>query len=88
MRPPADEPHIAAHAFSSHQRGSVMKSNLCGCFYCLELFLPTEICEWTDAGDTAMCPKCGIDSVIASEAGYPLTREFLGRMQEHWFWSH
>jgi hypothetical protein len=34
---------------------------------------------------SAMCPKCGIDSVIGSRSGYPITIEFLGRMKERWF---
>jgi hypothetical protein len=34
---------------------------------------------------SAMCPKCGIDSVIGSRSGYPITIEFLTRMKERWF---
>lgn len=34
---------------------------------------------------TALCPRCGIDSVIGSPSGYPVTPEFLGRTREHWF---
>jgi acetone carboxylase gamma subunit len=36
-------------------------------------------------GRTAVCPRCGIDSVIGSAAGYPLTREFLSAMEQYWF---
>jgi hypothetical protein len=39
-----------------------------------------------DEGDgTALSPECGIDSVIGSASGYPVTLDFLRRMQEHWF---
>ncbi len=68
-----------------------MSSSLCGCFDCLWMFQPTEIKEWVDEsvldgkGQTALCPKCGIDSVIGSESGYPITKEFLGSMQKRWF---
>jgi hypothetical protein len=66
-----------------------MLSERCGCFYCLRIFGPGEITEWIDEvdgiGTTAMCPHCGIDSVIGSRSGYPITREFLGAMQKHWF---
>ena len=34
---------------------------------------------------SAMCPKCGIDSVIGSRSGYPITPEFLERMERRWF---
>jgi hypothetical protein len=36
-------------------------------------------------GQTAICPRCGIDSVIGDESGYPVTREFLAAMKAHWF---
>jgi hypothetical protein len=83
--------HIRAHRHSSYHRVEVLASELCGCFYCKALFPPSEIEEWTDVsevypdGNTAICPKCWIDSVIGSEAGYPLTQEFLERMRQHWF---
>ncbi len=60
-----------------------------GCFYCLRIFSPAEIVEWVDevdrVGTTAICPHCGIDSVIGSLSGDPITREFLGAMHKQWF---
>jgi hypothetical protein len=38
-----------------------------------------------DDDDTALCPKCGIDSVIGSVSGYPIERGFLKKMHDHWF---
>jgi hypothetical protein len=75
------EDHVSAHVWSSYHRSALARSDVCGCFYCLELFAPSAIEDWTDDGDTALCPKCGIDSVIGSSAGYPIDREFLGKMQ-------
>ncbi len=58
-------------------------------FYCTATFLPADVREWTDGsegvGQTALCPRCGIDSVIGSASGYPLTAEFLAAMKAHWF---
>jgi len=51
------------------------------------MFSPNEIAEWIDGDQTAMCPKCGIDAVIGSYTGYPINGDFLGKMQEHWFYS-
>jgi hypothetical protein len=79
------EDHIAAHKWSIGNSSDVKKSDLCGCFYCLEVFPPNEIQDWTDDGDTALCPKCGIASVIASFSEYPIQREFLSKMHDHWF---
>jgi len=66
-----------------------MASLVCGCFYCCAVFPPGGIDEWVDEqdgeGQTALCPRCGIDSVIGDRAGFPITPEFLGRMNEYWF---
>jgi hypothetical protein len=79
------EDHISAHDWSSYHRKTLRESEVCGCFYCLEVFPQSEIEHWTDDDDTAICPKCGIDSVIGSISGYPTEREFLKKMHDHWF---
>jgi len=86
---------IATHRYSSNHRESVLASEVCGCFYCLSIFSPSEIEEWIDAredetdinktGQTALCPHCGIDSVIGSASGYPVDRQFLKKMNDYWF---
>lgn len=49
---------------------------------------PSEITEWIeDEGGTALCPYCGIESVIGENSGYPLTRDFLAEMHQYWFVS-
>ncbi len=51
-----------------------------------ENFRPKEISSWIeDVGGTAICPYCGIDSVIGEHSGYPITREFLEQMRQYWF---
>ena len=81
--------HISAHPRCSHHRAEVLASVRCGCFYCGAVFPPADIEEWVDdwsgVGETAMCPRCGIDAVIGSESGYPITRAFLATMHTHWF---
>ena len=79
------EDHISAHEWSSYHRETLRESDVCGCFYCLEVFPPSEIEEWTCDDDTALCPKCGIDSVIGSVSGYPIEPEFLKKMHHQWF---
>ena len=56
----------------------------------MQQYSPREIEEWVDAdetgeGQTALCPRCGIDSVIGSASGYPITKEFLEAMNRRWF---
>jgi hypothetical protein len=36
----------------------------CGCYYCITVFRTSEIREWTDNGETAICPYCGVDAVV------------------------
>ena len=80
---------IRAHRHSIRHREKVLASERCGCFYCCAIFQASEIEEWIDEwegiGQTAMCPRCGIDSVLGSECGYPITGEFLGAIKKHWF---
>lgn len=81
--------HVRAHRHSSHHREELLASEACGCFYCGAVFPPREVAEWIDkregVGQTALCPRCGIDSVLGSESGYPVTPAFLARMKAHWF---
>ena len=77
---------MSAHAFSSNNKAMLEKDTKCGCFYCLKIFNPFEITEWiSDSHGTAVCPYCGVDSVIGESSNYPITTEFLKAMQEHWF---
>ena len=79
-----------AHAHCGNHRAEILSSATCGCFYCCATFRSGEVLDWVDedeheVGQTAVCPKCGIDSVIGDRAGYELSAGFLGRMQAHWF---
>ena len=79
-----------AHTHSSSHRSEIEGSDQCGCFYCLAIFSPSEIKDWVDknsagTGQTALCARCGIDSVIGSRSGFPITTEFLADMRRFWF---
>ena len=85
--PTEEEPdYTLAHKHSSRHRAELEASEKCGCFYCLNIFAPSEIADWLEEGDgTALCPRCGIDSVIGSYSGYPITDSFLREMNRYWF---
>lgn len=86
--PQGDDSHIAAHRYSSRHREQIECSERCGCFHCLHIFAPADIEDWWDEpghGTTAVCPRCGIDAVIGSASGFPITPQFLQRMKSHWF---
>jgi len=76
----------AAHRHSIDHRDELERSAICGCFYCCRTCSVTEVEDWIDEGGTALCPHCGIDSVIGSASGYPVDQPaFLRAMHARWF---
>lgn len=76
---------VRAHVCCSCNREYLEKVNKCGCFYCLKVFNPKEIKTWCNGGETAVCPYCGIDSIIYDNKFYPVETWFLEKMKKHWF---
>ena len=77
---------IKAHKYSKNNKDKLLMDSSCGCFYCCEIFNPTEINEWVhDDNVTALCPFCGIDSIIGEYSAFPITKEFLTEMNKYWF---
>jgi predicted RNA-binding Zn-ribbon protein involved in translation (DUF1610 family) len=77
------DPYRTAHVFSGHHRKQLEHAGKAGCFYCLQFFDPSEVTEWIDDDQTALCPGCGIDSVLPVDE--QVTPEFLKAMQQSWF---
>ena len=82
-----DLPEVDAHQYCHNNKDELLKSKKCGCFYCIKIFTPDRIKkkQWVDMSKTALCPFCGIDSVIGDTSGFPITEEFLFKMQDTWF---
>lgn len=90
-------PLLAAHRHTMNNRAELESSRLCGCCSCLEIFPSEEIVAWSGldtssfdqldaaSGDTALCPRCGTEALLGERAGYPLTPDFLQRMNQAWF---
>ncbi len=82
---------IDAHKYSNNHRKELQDDKVCGCFYCIKIFKPSKIVSVIEVDNdcdregTAICPYCGIDSVIGESSGYPITAEFLAAMNEYWF---
>ena len=70
-----------AIVLSRNNRDKITDGVQCGCYFCIEVYDGAEIEEWADGGQTALCPKCGIDSVIPNETD----KEYLTAACEHWF---
>ena len=76
-----------AHNYCNNNRSELKITNRCGCFYCCRIYHTNEIKEWIDRDKTALCPYCGIDSVLPENDTYSLTDDFLTTMRKYWFES-
>jgi hypothetical protein len=77
---------LDAHTHTLGHRLELEASQTVGCFYCCEVYSPSEIEDWVDNDDCALCPRCGIDSVIGEASGFPVAdKKFLKEMNEFWF---
>lgn len=54
--------------------------DICGCFHCIKTFDVSEIKDWTDNNETAICPYCDRDSCISVNE-----KKLLTEIHEYWF---
>lgn len=73
------------HAYSSHNRDLISESNECHCYYCLTKFNKEDIIEYIDNNMTAVCPHCGIDTVLPDSIDEEITKTTLKDMHDYWF---
>ena len=82
---------IAAKQHSISNWDDLSRSTICGCYHCRKIFLSNEIHDWIGMDGrsadsaTALCPFCGMNSVIAESSSYPLKQDFLSHMNKYWF---
>lgn len=75
-----------AHDASFRDREQIERSNQCGCFSCCHIFPASEVTDYVSLDEpTSICPYCHIDSVIGDASGYPITEEFMWKMNKRWF---
>jgi hypothetical protein len=79
-------PQLAeAHKHASQHRVEIEASTCCGCFFCFRTFPPLSIKAWIDARQTALCPGCGVDSVLGNASSHRIDDAFLRRMHGQFF---
>ena len=61
-------------------RDSIQSQERVGCYHCLETLDLKEIKEYTDDGQTAVCPKCSVDAIVPS-----VDKSLLEKCREYWF---
>ena len=79
----------AVYSHSIRNEESILKSDFCGCFHCISILAATDIKSSEmvvekDGFRTAICPICGIDSVLG-DSSVEITAELLGAMNEYYF---
>lgn len=78
-----------AHMHCTYNREAISASRVCGCFYCQAIYAATEVNRYTPGGrgkgPDAVCPRCGIDSVLPDASGLDLSPDFLAAMEKMWF---
>jgi hypothetical protein len=54
----------ALHLLSSQHVDLLQEYELLGCFSCMAMISPKDVEEFTDRGQTAMCPHCSVDAIV------------------------
>ena len=76
------------HIKSYKTKDILSKAEQCGCYYCLKTFVFDEIEEFIDGKETAVCPRCGVDSVIGNnQTEIPLYDSLVGMHVNSFCWS-
>ena len=79
----------AVYSHSIRNEESILKSDFCGCFHCISIFPVADVKSSAmmvekDGCKTAICPICGIDSVLG-DASVEISAEILEMMNEYYF---
>ncbi|MFN2212723.1 MAG: hypothetical protein ACK2UE_06595 [Anaerolineales bacterium] len=81
-----------ATKYAFNNRDELIQSDICGCYYCINMFPSSEIVEWVwerksnlESDQTGICPYCGIDSIIGSESGIPICVDILYTLNRLFF---
>ena len=78
-----NQTYVDAHLHASNHRAEVEASERCGCFSCFRTFAPATIRKWIDKDQTALCPACGLDTVIGTASTHRIDDGFLRRLNLH-----
>ena len=78
----------AARTHASNHRREIEASDRCACFFCFGTFKASDIKSWIDANQTALCPRCGVDSVLGSASNQRLDDWFLRGLHTQFFSSN
>lgn len=73
------------HTYSTNNRRFVAISDKCYCFYCRACVDHSEIVDYLKDEQTAVCPKCGIDSIIPDRIDETVDESIIAKLHAYWF---
>lgn len=77
---------LRAHTYTLDNYPMLFAQQACVCIYCKERFASHAIRDYSySEKGTALCPKCGIDSIVGEYAGFELSDAFIEKMHEYFF---
>lgn len=66
---------------SKDNRSRIQPDTDCGCYFCLTVVKGSEITDWIDEGQTALCPRCMLDAVLPNCSD----KDYLKEQHKKWF---
>ena len=72
---------IEVREASIYSSSEIADADVCGYYSCVSTFQSKSVEQWRDYGQTALCPRCGVDAVLP---GVSDTQE-LDDLHKKWF---
>lgn len=65
----------------------IVKSQRCGCYFCHSIFSARSVKDWLsdERGVSAICPECGMDTVLGDASGIQIDKQLLKNMSKQYF---
>ena len=73
------------HTYSTNNKRNIALSNQCFCFHCKACMDRSEITDYLDDGQTALCPRCGVDAILPDSIDESIDEDIIAQMHEYWF---
>ena len=66
----------------------IIRSKRCGCYFCKKSYSARKVKDWEQGENgraSAICPECGMCTVIGDASGVPLSKELLEEMNKAFY---
>lgn len=70
-------PPLPTELMPFKNRAAIEGADSCICYHCLNWFQSERVTNWTDDGETARCPICGVDAVLVNNTDSFISLDLL-----------